>query len=118
MFNFGSTEQTVALYYGSLSSIKGPAIPEGHYSEMSEEEMKTLFVYLHIALSNAIRDGAEESVVESITEEYDELFLALLEASDGFREVVKADRHVSPWGYNAKARNKYRALAGMPLKLS
>lgn len=115
MFNFGGTEQTVALYYESMGRIGGPGVPEGHYSEMSEEDLRALFVYLYDALRSALEDGVEDAVVESITEDYDEVFLALVEASDGFRSAVETGKHTTPFGYKLEKANKYRKLAGVRL---
>lgn len=114
MFNFGGTEQTVALYREDAGNVfNGPGFPEGHYSEMDEENLRNLFTYLWIMVKKALRDGAEEAVIETLVADYDEVFLALVEASDEFKRAVEDGAHHTPFGYEPSAVAKYRNLAGV-----
>lgn len=107
MFFFGSPEDTAATYVEAALAATGPAVPDVHYEEMSEKELRDYYVYLRIAYFRAARDGAGDDVVNVLVRYHDEVFEYLLEALEGFRELVCSRRHQP-----IKDRAKYLAMAG------
>lgn len=87
----------------------GPTIPDLHYDEMSEQDLRNLNAYLHATLTHALRHGLGDDVVEVLTEWYDELFRTLAAVSERFRERVLEGSVFPPGGPGVRA--KYLALA-------
>lgn len=110
MFHFGSAEDAAKLYWGE-EVLGGPGLPEGHWEEMEEEDLRNLFVYLYAALQKALKDDAPEDVIQVLTETYDEAFVALAQASDRFRQAVRDNRHIYVTGYTEESIQKYKTLA-------
>ena len=107
MFLFGTPEDMARLYVEQASSSGGGGLLDMHYEEMELQEVQDLLVYLRIAYYRASRDTEDEELVSVITEWHDEVFLYLLDAMDGFREMVCSRIHkpIGDW-------NKYHRLAG------
>jgi len=87
----------------------GPTVPDAHYDEMSEQDLRNLNAYLHAALTHALRHALGDDIVEVLTEWYDEVFIALAGSSDRFRERVLEGDVFPPGGQSV--RKKYRELA-------
>ena len=113
MFYFGRPEDTAQVYWENVVRESGPGMPEGHYDEMSIEELKIAFTYLYGAYRAAIDDGLDEDVVKYMMAQYDELFEILAIASDEFKEIVKNGRHMYLGGYTKENIAKYKKLAGV-----
>ena len=86
----------------------GPTVPDTHYDEMSEQELRNLNAYLHASLMHAFRHDLGDDVVAVLTEWYDDVFKALAAASGRFRERVRDGSVFFPGGPSTRA--KYLAL--------
>ena len=113
MFNFGKPEDTVALFVEESFRGKGPSLPDCHWREMEEKDLRNLFTYLYRAVRNAHTAGASDEVVELLLSEYDALFQALAETSDSFRQAVKDNKHQPVLGTTKEQVLKYKKLAGV-----
>jgi len=113
MFFFGDAQSTAKLYIENKLAQTGPTLPDVHYDEMDEQDLRYAFAYLYGALKKAYKDGAEPEVIAILTEDYDAVFQRLAEVSEGFREVVARGRHA--YLPNRKLHNvmKYKELAGL-----
>ena len=107
MFDFGTPEDSARVWLEQAFSTTGPGVPDIHYTELEQEDLKNLFTYMRIAFFRASRGGASDEVMEVIIEWYDELFLYLLEALEGFRTLVCARIHQP-----ILDKQKYYKLAG------
>lgn len=115
MFNFGSAEDNAELFWQDSRRMKGgPKCPDGHYSEMKKKDLDTLFVYLYAALDKAYMAGADDEVINYLTEQYDEVFAYYAEVDDEFRNFVDRGGHHPLPGRYPDAIRKYRLLAGLP----
>ena len=90
-------------------AMPGPDVPDIHFEEMEEQDLRNLMAYLHISLNNALQQGVDEAVTDVIREWYDEVFTALAEVSGRFRENVLNGFVFPPGG--PQARSKYVAIA-------
>ena len=86
----------------------GPEVPDIHFDEMEEQDLRNVMAYLHAALTKALIYGLDEAMTEVLTEWYDEVFCALAEVSERFRENVLGGFVFPPGG--TKARRKYVEL--------
>ncbi len=113
MFFFGDAEQTARLYIDNKLGQTGPVIPDVHYEEMEEQDLRYVFAYLYGAVKEAHRDGADAEVIAILTRDYDAVFKQLAEVSERFRDVVARGRHI--YIPNRKRENveKYKKLAGL-----
>lgn len=105
-FLFGSPEDTAQMYIDSVAGMQGPPLPEGHYQELSEPEVRTIMVHLWRALRGAIQDGAHEDVIAIIGEDYSEIVLYLADISPRFKNKVLEDEIVFPGGPEMNERFK------------
>ena len=80
-------------------------MPDAHYDEMSEQDLRNVMAYVFATLSSALREGEEEALVEVLQEWYDEVFEALAEVSERFRENVRNGSVFPPGG--PRVREKY-----------
>ena len=87
----------------------GPEVPDVHYDEMGEQDLRNLMAYLHASLNTALQHGVDESVTDVIREWYDEVFTALAGISEHFRESVFNGFVFPPGGPGV--RSKYVAIA-------
>ena len=87
----------------------GPTVPDVHYDEMSEQDLRNLNAYLHATLTHALRHNLGDDVAAVLTEWYDDVFKALVAVSERFRERV-LDGSVFPPG-GPSVRSKYFAFA-------
>jgi len=82
----------------------GPEVPDVHFDEMSEQDLRNIMAYLHSGLNHAIQQGLDEAVIDILREWYDESFVALAEVSEGFREKVLGGFVFPPGGPPVRAR--------------
>ena len=87
----------------------GPEVPDVHFDEMEEQDLRNVMAYLHASLSAALQHGMDESVTDVIREWYDEVFTALAGVSRHFRESVLGGFVFPPGG--SLVRSKYVAIA-------
>jgi len=113
MFFVGDPEQTAQLYRDQAFKANGPSVPELHYEEMEEEDLRNLFAYLYLSLQKALTDAADDGTIGVLMKDYDAVFQALAEVSEDFREVVRTGRHRYITGYESESIEKYRKLAGV-----
>lgn len=109
MFVFGDAADATKMFLDEImSSTKGPELPDVHFEDMSEEDLRVAMAWLHLVLTKGYRYGVDDSIIEVLTEWYDEVFTALAEASESFRERFMAG-FVNPPGKRS-LRRKYRAI--------
>ena len=113
MFFYGDPQSTAQLYIENKLAQTGPKLPDVHYDEMDEQDLRYAFAYLYGALKNAYKDGADQKVIAILTEDYDAVFQRLAEVSEGFREVVARGRHAYLPDRELDTVMKYKDLAGL-----
>jgi hypothetical protein len=111
MFHFGDSGQSAQLYREVALSMRGPNPPDVHWEEMSEKDLKVAFAYCYSALAKALRDGADDATIAELTEEYDEVFQGLAQASDSFCRAVLNNRHRFLPGHDRATIDKYKGFA-------
>jgi len=87
----------------------GPQVPDVHYEDMEEQDLRNVMAYIYGACASAFRDGLDDDMVEILIEWYDEVFRALVGSSDRFRERVLEGFVVPPTGL--PNRPKYMKIA-------
>ncbi len=113
MFNFGDPLDTAKVAWNYALNVKGPAVPSVPYDELEEQDLRNVLTYLHIAVGNALQEGASEEVMKILVDEYDTVFQLLAEGCDSFREMVRANRHFPATGTSTESVQKYKELAGL-----
>lgn len=113
MFNFGAPEDSADLFRRKALKVRGPKLPDCHWEEMEEKDLRNAFTYLYMSVSDALREGASDDVIEILLKEYDEVFEALAQASERFRDAVKTNRHRPVLGATRESIDKYKKLAGL-----
>lgn len=113
MFFFGDSEATARLYIDNALAVTGPKVPDIHYDEMTEQELKNTFAYLYGALRTAYLDNAYPEVIAVITKDYDAVFQRVAEVSEDFRDVVARGRHMYLPDRSLDTVMKYKELAGL-----
>lgn len=111
MFFFGSSENTRDLYLSNALALKGPDLPSTSFDELDAGQQKSLFAYIYIAYSDALRDGVSGDDLSAILELYDATFLKMAQSHPSFCEAVEAGRHVYLPDYSAEVREKYQQMA-------
>ena len=86
----------------------GPEVPDIHFSEMEEQDLRNVMAYLYVALDNGIHMGLDEAMLEVVRNWYDEAFTAVAEASDDFRQRFREGLIMPPGG--APVRARYMAI--------
>ena len=109
MFHFGNPEDAARLQLNEYLNRLGPDIPDVHFEDMEEQDLRNAMAYIYGALRGAIGDGMDDAVVAILRDWYDEVFWALAVASDSFRENVLQGFVVPPGGQ--PERKRYRELA-------
>ena len=109
MFLFGDPVDAARLKLNEQLSGLGPAVPDTHFEEMSEQDLRNLMAYLYGALASAIGEDLEDSIISVLREWYDEVFVVLAGSSDRFRENVLLGSVFPPGGQHE--RRKYLELA-------
>ena len=97
------------MHLGLYLNVEGPEVPDVHYDELEEPDLRYLLTYMYISLHRAHSEGQDEAVIEVLTEWFDEAFTALAEASEEFREGMLTGATFVPGG--PKARPKYFEIA-------
>lgn len=113
MFFFGNAEATAQMYIDNKLAQTGPMLPEVHYDEMEEQELRYAFAYLYGAVRAAHKDGADPDVIAILTRDYDAVFQQLAEVSEAFRDVVARGRHQYIPNRSKENVAKYKRLAGL-----
>ena len=111
MFHFGDSGQNAQLYREYTKTLKGPILPDVHWEEMSEKDLRIAFAYQYAALKKALEDQSDEEVIAELTEEYDELFQGLAQASERFCEAVLSNRHMFLPRHDRATIDKYKGFA-------
>ena len=109
MFFFGDPVDAAKLHLETSLNIGGPTVPDVHYDEMEEQDLRNAMAYLYGAYSSALEQQLDDAMVEVLREWYDEAYVALLEVSDSFRDVVLRGFVQFPGG--PSVREKYMELA-------
>lgn len=109
MFHFGDPEDAAKLQLNEYLNKVGPAIPDVHFEDMEEQDLRNVMAYLYGALRGGIRDGLDEAAIAVLRDWYDEVFVALAGSSDRFRENVSRGFVQPPGGQSELKR--YRELA-------
>lgn len=86
----------------------GPEVPDIHFSEMEEQDLRNVMAYLYVSLENGIQMGLDEAMLEVVRNWYDEVFAAVAEVSEDFRKRFKQGLIVPPGG--APVRARYMAI--------
>ena len=86
----------------------GPRVPDIHYEEMEEQDLRNAMAYLYAALQSGLQEGLDEAMLDILREWYDETFVALAGCSERFRERVLGGDVFPPGG--PKVRQKYITL--------
>ncbi len=110
MFNFGDPQDTAELFQKSALSGGGPILPDCHWEEMQEQDLRNAFTYLYRSVRQAHEEGASDEVMEVLVNEYDEVFTALAEASDRFRAKVLTGGHQPVLGTTREQVDKYKGI--------
>ena len=113
MFDFGAPEDTAQLFWASALKVRGPKLPEAPVDEMSEEELRNAIAYCYLAHQKAQEEGASEEVMQVLIDQHDEVFEALVVASDRFRDNVLKDRINWMGGWDPGHIAQYNRLAGV-----
>ena len=87
----------------------GPRVPDTHYEEMGEQDLRNAMTYLYAALQGGLQEGLDEAVLDTLREWYDEVFTVLTECSESFRDRVLGGDVFPPGG--PSVRPKYVAIA-------
>ena len=109
MFVFGDPADAAKLHVDMYLDGAGPEVPDIHIDEMEEQDLRNLIAYLYLALVHGIANGLDEAMLDVVMEWYDEVFIALAEASERFRERVFDGSVRLPGG--PAVRPRYFALA-------
>lgn len=105
LFVFGDPADAAKLFVDQvMESTTGPAVPDQHFEDLSEEDLRVAMTWLHVAVTRASRHGVDESVLAILVEWYDEVFTALAEASERFRERFMAGFVQPPLGKDDRKR--------------
>ena len=113
MFHFGDPQETAKIFWENALRVQGPKVPDLPYDEMEEQDLRNVFTYLYMSAQEALNQGASEEVMAILIDQYDEVFQALAEASESFRNVVRYNQHVYVGGYSKENIKKYKQLAGV-----
>lgn len=116
MFFFGNNEAVADVYrdaaisyYTSHGHGKLDTCPD----EMSLYELKSLLVVFRMMHTQAARDGAEQGVIDIITQWYDQVFAMICEVDDCLKLAILDEAHFWLNGSESNNVNKYRIMAGL-----
>jgi len=109
LFHFGDPEDAARLQLIESLSGQGPAIPDVHFEELGEQDLRNVMAYIYGALRTGMKNGLDEAAINILRDWYDEVFVALAASSDRFRENVLKGFVLPPGGQPERA--KYRELA-------
>ena len=111
MFDFGAPEDTADLIRNRCLSVKGPELRRCPIDEYTLEELEMANAYTWMALQQAFMEDHDEEVVSMLKEDYDAVFLALADASEGFRESVRKNLVQYPGPRTKEQVAYYKKLA-------
>ena len=84
MFFIGDTTAAAAHYWAAAK--KGnPIVPDIHYEEMSELQLRKTLTYCRMAYNKAVEDGCYGEALEPLAAPYKEVFGLLYAVSPEFR---------------------------------
>ena len=110
MFDFGNPKDTAELFQKAAFLGGGPVLPDCHWEEMQEQDLRNAFTYLYRSVRQAHEEGASDEVMEILTNEYDKVFTALAEASDRFKAKVLTGGHQPVLGTTREQIDKYKGI--------
>ena len=84
-----------------------------HWEAMTRKQLQIASVYARMAHRMAEKDGQPKEVLNVLLEVYDDLFVAMCDASPDFVKAIEENRHNFVGGYEIENIKKYRALAGL-----
>ena len=113
MFYFGSPEDTADMLIREELNSTGPKLPDCHWEEMDEQELRNAFTYLYKCIRTAVLSEVPNEVLNALLAQYDEVFAGLAAASDRFKEAVRTNRHLPVLGHSKEQVAKYKKLAGV-----
>lgn len=97
-FSFGDPDQIARLYIESTADIGGPGIPEGHYEELEDWQIRCQITYLRAALWRALRERADVAVIEVLDNSYIQIVLYYASINPKFREACLKNKIQYPGG--------------------
>jgi len=103
LFVFGDPVEAAKMHLDLSLNAGGPRVPDVHFDEMQEQDLRNAMAYLYAALGHALRQDSDEAMVEVLREWYDEAFIALAEVSEAFRENVIKGFVLPPGGPSVRA---------------
>ena len=96
------------MYLDMYLEAPGPGVPDLPLDEMSEQDLRNMMAYVYAALYEGRQRGMDQPVLDTLTQWYDEVFVALAEASERFRDRFTKGLVYQPNGMGH--RSKYLAL--------
>lgn len=108
MFVFGDPADAAKLHVDMYIDSPGPDVPDIHFEDMEEQDLRNVMAYLYVALDNGTHQGLDEAMLDVVREWFDEVFTALAEASEAFREKFMEGVITPPGGI--QYRPKYLAI--------
>ena len=105
MFLFGDPADAAKMQLDMYLNGTGPGVPDVHFDEMKEQDLRNVMAYIYAALDRGIQQGLDEAMLDVLREWYDEVFYALAEASEEFRQAVLGGLVFFPDG--PSVRKKY-----------
>lgn len=111
MFVFGDPEHAALLLLQDHARRLGPGLPDAPLDELTEKELRILLAYLYGVTSRGLRGGIGGDSLDVLISWYDEVFLALAEASEDFLRAFAKGKALPPQGRHY--RDKYLRMAGV-----
>ena len=96
MFFFGAPEDTAVLMISGVMASSGPGAPDKPLTEGNKEEVRNIMVYRSAALRRSIIEGADEKVIEILTDMYEEALIEFCRYSDAVLVAMEAGEHLFP----------------------
>lgn len=90
MFNFGDSAAQAQMLRDAVKSleVKEIELPDYPVDEMTVQELRNANAYAWLVLDQAHEQGYSDEVIAEVEADYKEIFKALCEHDDGFRERV------------------------------
>ena len=110
---FGSVDSAVELCWDAAYKASRMAPGHFHPDELNAKQAKTYFVLARMAYKYAKEYYMPQEVLDAIVEQYDELFMLVLECDDELSAALVSGTHKYLGGYSDENILKYRQLAGL-----
>lgn len=104
MFVFGDPADIAKMYLDTMMEGPGPKLPDLHFEEMEEQDLRYALAWLHAAATRGFQEGLEQAVLDVLVEWFDEVFVALAELSEDFRAKWAAGTITPPGGQSTRAK--------------